>query len=225
MSKDDLAQNNAGGHVAAPAFQPMVARAAAPADQSTVLTEMPLFQRRCTVVPLRAWLCGLWLVVSLGLTSCQGNLRPQGSLRQATVQQVISGNTLEVIVPNLANNQLQRVRLIGFDAPTPGQRPWGKEAMDFLRRVDKEAVQLEFDQQQRDSYDRLLAYVWHNGELLNLAMVANGHALMDSPLPNVRYEQQLRRAQESARLQGLGIWSPANPMRQTPDEFREQRPN
>ena len=182
-------------------------------------------QHWSVLTSLRACFCGLLLVVSLGLTSCQRGLRPQASLRSATVQQVISGNTLEVIVPTLANNQLQRVRLIGFDAPTPGQRPWGKEAMDFLRQVDKEAIQLEFDQQQQDSYERLLAYVWHNGKLLNLAMVAEGHALMDSPLPNVRYEKQLRRAQESARLQGLGIWNPVNPMRQTPDEFREQRPN
>ena len=159
------------------------------------------------------------------VTSCQRSLRPQGSLVSATVQQIISGNTLEVIVPSLANNQIQRVRLIGFDAPSPAQRPWGKDAMDFLRQVDKANIQLEFDQDRQDSYDRLLAYVWHNGELINLAMVAEGHGLMDSYLPNIRYEDELRRAHEAARLQGLGIWNPENPMRQTPDEFREQRPN
>lgn len=166
----------------------------------------------------------LLLSTTVLLTGCQQPLRPQDALVTATVQQVISGNTLEVIVPSLANNQIQRLRLIGFDAPAPGQRPWGKEAMDFLRQVDKETIQLEFDQERQDSYDRLLAYVWHNGELLNLAMVAEGHALMDSRLPNIRYEDQLRRGQEAARLQGLGIWDPANPMRQTPDEFQEQRP-
>ena len=164
------------------------------------------------------------LCLSLLLAGCQRALRPQDALVTATVQQVISGNTLEVIVPSLANNQIQRVRLIGFDAPTPAQRPWGKAAMDFLRQVDKESIQLEFDQERQDSYDRLLAYVWHNGALLNLAMVAEGHALMDSRLPNIRYEDELRRGQESARLQGLGIWDPVNPMRQTPDEFQEQRP-
>lgn len=171
-----------------------------------------------------ALLLGALLSLSLLLTGCQRTLTPQDALVTATVQQVISGNTLEVIVPTLANNQIQRVRLIGFDAPTPAQRPWGKEAMDFLRQVDKETIQLEFDQERQDSFDRLLAYVWHNGALLNLGMVAEGHALMDSRLPNIRYEDELRRGQESARLQGLGIWNPANPMRQTPDEFQEQRP-
>jgi len=172
---------------------------------------------------LAAPLVCVWMSLCIGLTGCQQALRPQGSLVTATVQQVISGNTLEVIVPSLANNQIQRVRLIGFDAPTPAQRPWGKDAMDFLRQVDKETVQLEFDQERQDAYDRLLGYIWHNGKLLNLAVVAEGHALIDSRLPNTRYESELRRGQEAARLQGLGIWNPANPMRQTPDEFREQR--
>ena len=166
----------------------------------------------------------VWASLSLSLlTGCQTALQPRESLVTATVQQVISGNTLEVIVPSLANNQIQRVRLIGLDAPLPAQRPWGKEAMDFLRQVDKETVQLEFDQEQRDAYDRFLGYIWHNGQLINLAMVAEGHALVNSRLPNVRYESQLQRGQEAARLQGLGIWNPANPMRQTPSEFREQR--
>ncbi len=197
---------------------------------------LPLKALHLLSLRLNARLSGRWprlamalpLCVLLGcsllLTGCQSALRPQDALVNATVQQVISGNTLEVIVPSLANNQIQRVRLIGFDAPTPAQRPWGKAAMDFLRQVDKEAIQLEFDQEQQDPYNRLLAYVWHNGELLNLAIVAEGHALMDSHLPNIRYEHELRRGQESARLQGLGIWDPANPMRQTPDEFQEQRP-
>ena len=170
----------------------------------------------------KATVC-LALALSLALSGCQRSLRPQSSLIPATVQQVISGNTLEVIVPSLANNQIQRVRLLGFDAPTPAQRPWGRDAMDFLRQVDKQTVQLEFDQQRQDDYNRLLAYVWYDGALLNLDMVAQGQALVDSRLPNIRYEQELRRGQESARLQGLGIWNPENPMRQTPDEFQEQR--
>lgn len=157
------------------------------------------------------------------LLGCQGQTAPEQAV-QATVQQVISGHTLEVIVPSLANNQIQRVRLIGLDAPNPAQRPWGVQAMEYLRRVDKQTVLLEFDLEQQDAYNRLLAHVWYQGELLNVALLGEGYALMDSSLPNVRYEAELRRAQESARLQGLGIWDPANPMRQTPDEFREQLP-
>ncbi len=205
------------------------------AQAQTILTALhsPINSAKCRESlemyrSMPRWAMAPFIALSLGLalllTGCQKNLAPQDALMTATVQQIISGNTLEVIVPRLATNQIQRVRLIGFDAPTPAQRPWGKEAMDFLRQVDKEAIQLEFDQERQDSYDRLLAYVWHNGELLNLSIVAEGHALMDARLPNIRYEDELRRGQESARLQGLGIWDPANPMRQTPDEFQEQRP-
>lgn len=165
------------------------------------------------------------LAIALGLTlgSCQPRSLPEARVA-ATVQQIISGHTLEVIVPSLANNQLRRVRLIGLDAPNPAQRPWGVQAMDYLRQVDKQAIELEFDVEQQDDYGRLLAYVWYQGKLLNQDLVAQGHALRDAALPNTRYEVQLKRAQESARLQGLGIWNPANPMHQTPDEFREQLP-
>ncbi|NJN32226.1 MAG: thermonuclease family protein [Synechococcales cyanobacterium RM1_1_8] len=161
----------------------------------------------------------LWL----SLAGCQGRLQPQTPLVQGTVQQIISGNSLEVTIPTLANNQIQRVRLIGLDAPSPAQRPWGKAAMDFLRQVEKQTIQLEFDLEREAPYNRLLAYVWHDGQLLNADLLAAGHALLDSRLPNIRYDGELRRAQESARLQGLGIWDPANPMRQTPDEFQETR--
>lgn len=175
-------------------------------------------------IGLQSSLASLLIVLlALMLTGCQSRSRPEQAV-QATVQQVISGHTLEVIVPSLANNQIQRVRLIGLDAPNPAQRPWGAQAMEYLRRVDKQEVLLEFDLERQDAYERLLTYVWYQGELLNVALLGQGHALMDSSLPNIRYEDQLRRAQESARLQGLGIWDPTNPMRQTPDEFREQLP-
>jgi micrococcal nuclease len=74
--------------------------------------------------------------------------------------------------------------------------------------------------QQQDQYQRVLAYVWQGKLLLNQALVAQGYALASSRLPNVHYEERLKRAQESARLGGLGLWNPQNPMRQTPEEFR-----
>lgn len=172
---------------------------------------------------LRSLMAAAAIALWLSLAGCQGRLQPQTPLVQGTVQQIISGNSLEVTIPTLANNQIQRVRLIGLDAPSPAQRPWGKAAMDFLRQVEKQTIQLEFDLEREAPYNRLLAYVWHDGQLLNADLLAAGHALLDSRLPNIRYDGELRRAQESARLQGLGIWDPANPMRQTPDEFQETR--
>ena len=75
--------------------------------------------------------------------------------------------------------------------------------------------------QRQDQYGRLLVYAWRDGQLINEALVAAGQAMTSSRLPNIRYEERLQRAQETARISGLGLWDPNNPMRQTPAEFRE----
>lgn len=64
----------------------------------------------------------------------------------ALVLEVIDGNTLE-----LASGGT--VRLIGIDAT--------KEAYEFIkRRAQGKTIRLEFDEQQRDEEERLLAYVY-----------------------------------------------------------------
>ena len=79
----------------------------------------------------------------------------------ATCIRAVDGDT---IIVNIAG-QKERVRLIGVDTPEtkhprkPVQR-YGKEAYNFTwRMAEGKKVRLEFDQNQRDRYKRLLAYV------------------------------------------------------------------
>ena len=53
-------------------------------------------------------------------------------------------------------------------------------------------------------------------------MVAEGLALFQPRSLATKYDERLERAQEWARLMGLGIWNPDKPMRQSPSEFRRQ---
>ncbi len=164
---------------------------------------------------------GLMPLLVMLLSSC-GPSQPPVQRVNATVQRVMSGHTLSVTIPTLDPVSQQSVRLLGIDAPNPKQKPWGEEALNRLQAlVDEGQIQLEFDLQPQDSYKRLLAYVWQGDRLLNQALVAQGYALAAPRLPNIRYDERLKRAQETARLSGLGIWNPANPLRQTPTEFRE----
>ncbi|MEO0827500.1 MAG: thermonuclease family protein [Cyanobacteria bacterium J06642_9] len=76
-----------------------------------------------------------------------------------------------------------------------------------------------------DAYGRVWAYVWCDGQLANEQLVFNGHAIAQLDAiddRNLTYQAQLSRAQNHARLAGLGIWNPAQPMRSTPAEFRQQ---
>lgn len=152
---------------------------------------------------------------------------------QVQVQRVVSGQTLEVLNTTQQSALIVRVRLIGIEAPDIKQQPWGEQAKNQIEKLIGETrgqqlvfqpVLLEFDVKERDSFGRWLAYVWHNGVLLNEQLVKQGYVLAAPRAPNTKYDQRLKNAQEYARIMGYGIWNPNQPMRSTPAEFRRQNP-
>jgi len=68
-------------------------------------------------------------------------------------------------------------------------------------------VQLEQDVEARDQYDRLLAYVWHDGMLVNWRMIREGWAVLLTYPPNVQYVDWLVDAERRAREEGRGLWA------------------
>lgn len=140
---------------------------------------------------------------------------------EVKVARVVSGQTLEVT--GIDESKMSRVRLIGIDAPDLQQQPWGQAAKESLEAIiGSRPILLEFDVQNQDSFGRHMAYVWQDGVLLNEKLVAHGYVLILPRSPNNKYDQRLERAQEWARLMGLGIWHPEKPMRLTPSQFRRQ---
>ena len=103
-----------------------------------------------TIVTIRILLIALWgILLSAHATSAQ----------PLTCIRVVDGDTII-----LSNGET--VRLIGVDTPKteypgkPGEY-FGKEATAFTKRmVEGKEVTLEYGQQQRDKYGRLLAYVY-----------------------------------------------------------------
>ena len=141
---------------------------------------------------------------------------------QVKIAGVTSGNTLNVIAIDSQSNLNSQVRLIGLDAPSQRQRPWGEKSSRRLRElIGDKLVKLEFDVEQTDKFGRTLAYVWQGEVLLNEQLVKEGHALFVPRSPNHKYDLRLERAQQFARVMGKGIWNPDKPMRLTPTEFRQ----
>jgi micrococcal nuclease len=155
-----------------------------------------------------------------------GSLVPDASTSVgATVVDVVDGDTLDVRYPN---GTTDTVRLLGIDTPEvrgdndPGEfegvpdtaagreclRSAGDDASDALaRRLAGTEVRLAVDRRsdRRDRYDRLLAYVIHEGRNVNYWLVASGHArVYDS---DFRYAQQFYAAEGSARREGRRLWS------------------
>jgi len=125
------------------------------------------------------------------------------------------------------------VRLIGIEAPDLRQQPWGTAAKTRIEQLIGEtrgqqlilqSVLLEPDVQTKDSFGRWLAYVWHDGVMLNEQLIKEGYVLATPRSPNNKYNERLIRAQEYARIMGYGIWNPEQPLRLTPAEFRRRNP-
>lgn len=157
------------------------------------------------------------------LVSCQADRLPQGQM--VKVSRVVSGQTIEVLDTSGKTQFTQRVRLLGIVAPHwKHQTAWSTAAKEQLKTLIEpgQIVRLESDLQpytESDGTQLRLSYLWLDRQLLNETLVAGGYVLAQSRSPNHKYEQRLAHAQERARLMGLGIWNPQNPMKQDPGEF------
>jgi micrococcal nuclease len=126
----------------------------------------------------------------------------------AKVIRAVDGDTLEVSLKGAK----QKVRLIGVDTPET-KKPntpvmyYGQEASDYTKkRLEGKTVELEWDVDRTDQYDRLLAYVWLGDEMFNRTLVQEGYARIATFPPNVKYVDLFKKDQESARSKGKGIW-------------------
>ncbi len=68
-------------------------------------------------------------------------------------------------------------------------------------------IELEPDVEARDRYDRVLAYLWHDGVMLNWALVRQGYAVLLTYPPNVQYVDWFVDAQRMAREEQRGLWA------------------
>lgn len=132
----------------------------------------------------------------------------------ATVVEAIDGDTVRV---RLAAGGEATVRLIGIDTPEASgpyrdQECFGAEAS--ARTADLlpagTTVYLERDRTDADRYDRLLRYLWLDGDggavLVNERLVAEGFAEARAYPPDVRHEARLSAAEEAAKRAERGFW-------------------
>ena len=122
---------------------------------------------------------------------------------EAHCTRITDGDTLEL-------RGGETVRLLGIDTPELGE-PYADEAKWALYAwVAHRPLRLEFDEQQRDVYHRLLAHVYVETDdgwvLVNAEMVRAGLARLLFIPPNGRYYDYFQTALEEARLTRRGLW-------------------
>ena len=138
---------------------------------------------------------------------------PQEVQGPFTVTRVVDGDT--IWVDN--NGQRLKIRMIGLDTPETVDprkpvRCFGREASAQAKTIlGGQSVYLETDPSQDsiDKYGRTLAYVWtESGRLFNLDMITDGYAFEYTYDLPYRYQQDFKAAENDARTQERGLWSP-----------------
>lgn len=133
-------------------------------------------------------------------------------LKGVSVSEVVDGDTIKVVL----NWQKQSVRLIGVDTPeSTTKRFWhtecfGKESSDYLKKLlSHQKVDLEYDltQWKYDKYDRLLAFVFYNGENINQKLIKDGYGREYTYNKPYKYQQQFQSSQQEAKSRKIWLWN------------------
>ena len=124
----------------------------------------------------------------------------------------VDGDTIKISL----NNKAQTVRMLAVDTPesvhpTIGIEYYGKEASDYTCNLVTNAkkIEIEYDENSDkvDKYDRLLVWVYVDGELLQKKLIENGYAEVAYLYGDYKYTSELQSVQEKASAQGIGIWN------------------
>ncbi len=124
----------------------------------------------------------------------------------------VDGDTLQVIY----KGEKVRVRLLAIDTPESVEdngiiEPFGKEASNYTCSLLKNAekITMEFDPKsdEKDKYERYLAYVYVDGEMLQKKLLSKGYAKVAYVYDEYLYLDELKQVEEEAKRQKIGIWS------------------
>lgn len=142
------------------------------------------------------------------------NCLPPHTPQYATVTKVTDGDTIEVLLDGTSYH----LRYIGVDSPESNQE-FGAEAIELNSElVLNQQVTLIKDQNETDSFGRLLRYVLVDNVFVNLEMVRKGYASAKSYPPDTACDTTFSSAQATAQQSSIGVWAPVivPPVRSNP---------
>ena len=156
----------------------------------------------------------LMLAAVLMLMIPAGSFGAQDPEEGALVVFVNSGNTIDV---QLADGTVERVRMVGvnaprIDVPDFGDECFGPESTTFLTDwVSGQMVRLARDVSDRDGTGRLLRHVWIQDAggtevMVGEVLIAGGYAEANAIAPDVQMAEQLSAVEADARDRAAGQW-------------------
>lgn len=109
------------------------------------------------------------------------------------------------------------VRFLAINAPeyTKTKEPYGKEASEYVCDIltNAKKITLEFDDgsERYDKYDRMLAWVYADGVLVQKELVKQGLAEVKYLYGDYAYTEELQQLEKIAKNKKLAMWSNVEP--------------
>lgn len=131
---------------------------------------------------------------------------------EVKLSKCVDGDTIKVII----NDKEYTVRMLAIDTPESvhPSKPveyYGKEASEYTcnKVSNAKKIELEYDpnSDKLDKYNRLLAWVFVDNELLQEDLVTNGYAKVAYLYGDYKYTSILEERQELASIKNIGIWN------------------
>ena len=139
------------------------------------------------------------------------------STEEVTLNRCVDGDTAIFNINNIPT----RIRFLAIDTPetvkpnTDVQR-YGKNASEYTCNKLKEAkkIVLEYDDksEEKDKFERVLAWVWIDNSLLEEELVKIGYAKVKYVYNSYSYIDRLYKLQDEAKEKSLGLWSDYTPI-------------
>lgn len=137
----------------------------------------------------------LFLLAGFLFSNSTGNAI-KSEIKYANLTRVIDGDTIET--------DLGKIRLLGINTPEKNQKNY-EDAKYFLKQFEGKEIALEKLEEDKDMYGRYLRYVFYDDRFLNKELLGFGFAHYYSYNED-KYSDELRKAEEKARENELGIW-------------------
>ncbi len=138
---------------------------------------------------------------------------------QTTLVRCVDGDTARFMVEGVN----QSTRFLAIDTPeyTTKKETYGKEASAFTcdKLMSAKIIELELDpsSNQYDKYDRLLAWIYVDGVLLQDEIIKKGLGEVAYLYGDYKYTSILEQSEIVAKNKQIGVWQTSNPDLTTTD--------
>ena len=133
------------------------------------------------------------------------------ALEEVKLVKCVDGDTANFLV----DGKERKARLLAVDTPesvhpTKKTEFYGKEASEYTCKMltDAKKIEIEYDPKsdKTDKYDRLLVWIYTDGELLQENLIKKGYAKVAYIYKEYNYVENLCKLENIARNKKIGMW-------------------